>query len=621
LKNIFTILLLLSFVNDSFIAKAQKIERYNTFGYNVNEGLLQTTIADIAVDKNNFCWISFPNGIQKFDGKNFINISLQPGLPNDKHLRFFKCSNGDLLLSHSDGISKYEIARNGFTLIYKNAQGQTKQVIFIGEDDGVIYFVTETGTVTGINNLTYKLLMQTKTDLLANNSLINYNPVFSDNIINHKVGINVNYKLYLWDLKQRKILAASTTSFPDMSYNMLRLKTEQEILYYSNKINRGLQLYNFSTNKNNTLLIKSKDDKQIGRCNILPWKDRLLISFNNRLFETDTSFTALKTELVDFQNQPIAGASAISQGGIKKDNYGNLYLQTVNGGIKKIIGNNYPVKYYGTLKKEDNNILSLLPDKKNNRLLAGTVGNGLLVFDTLQRLIKHIKTLPGKNLTFSPNSILKNSRGDYLLFNVSEKQVWILKNDFSVMAPIPITSSLPENRKGIDYFGNFLFQTVTGAITQSQGKLYKTSFSNNTVSEYEMSDGYIMGGLLHNNFIITHGNDELIYLDAATFKELKKIPFKNTGYVRCFAKDKANYIYVGSNNGIYKIDDNGKVLQHLTKENGLPDDCIYAMVFDDAGLLWCSTNKGIFRLNKDNSIFQLKKEDGLQMTGNFILAA
>lgn len=30
------------------------------------------------------------------------------------------------------------------------------------------------------------------------------------------------------------------------------------------------------------------------------------------------------------------------------------------------------------------------------------------------------------------------------------------------------------------------------------------------------------------------------------------------------------------------------------------------------GHLWCSTNKGIFKLNRDQSILQLKKEDGLQ---------
>ncbi|MEO6541685.1 MAG: ATP-binding protein, partial [Ferruginibacter sp.] len=94
--------------------------------------------------------------------------------------------------------------------------------------------------------------------------------------------------------------------------------------------------------------------------------------------------------------------------------------------------------------------------------------------------------------------------------------------------------------------------------------------------------------------------------------EQKKIPFKNTGFVRCFAEDAGRNIFIGSNKGIFKIDSTGKILSHLTKEKGLPDECIYAMVFDDKGLLWCSSNKGIFKVNPDNSVLQLKKEDGLQ---------
>ncbi len=36
------------------------------------------------------------------------------------------------------------------------------------------------------------------------------------------------------------------------------------------------------------------------------------------------------------------------------------------------------------------------------------------------------------------------------------------------------------------------------------------------------------------------------------------------------------------------------------------------MIFDEEGFLWCSTNKGILKINKDNSFQQFKKEDGLQ---------
>lgn len=70
-------------------AAAQTLSRYNTFSYNVNEGLLQTSINGACFDSNNFLWLSFPNGIQKFDGINFINVPVQPGMPDDKSVHFF----------------------------------------------------------------------------------------------------------------------------------------------------------------------------------------------------------------------------------------------------------------------------------------------------------------------------------------------------------------------------------------------------------------------------------------------------------------------------------------------------------------------------------------------------
>lgn len=610
------ILLLAAFAVNSGVLLSQSVSRYNSFSYNVNEGLLQSTIGDIEIDKNNFCWISFPNGIQKFDGKNFITVPVQPGLPDDKFVAFFKCSNGDLLLSHSKGISKYEINSNRFLQVYTNHSGESSRSDFIGEDDNIIYFYSESGNITGIDYRTFKVISSTKTGFPYYSSSSANRPVFSDNIISHKAAININSSLYLWDLKNKKLLYQSAP-VPGMSRFLLKLKTENEVFYYNYKTNNALHLYNFATNTHRTLVVKGKDDKQIGRCIILPWQNKTLISFDNRVYETDETWQSLKTELVNFQNQPVGGNASIA--GIKEDNFGNLFIQTVLNGIRKIIRNNYPVRYYGTDKKEDNFVISILPDKKNNRILAGTANNGLLVFDTLQRLIKHIKTFPGRKFPAAPNTIIKTPTGNYLLFAGGEKLVWQLSNDLSKLVSIPITTSLPADKTGIDYFGNFLFQNEREAVFQSQSKLYKTNFDANTVTEHEVNSSYTMSGIFYNDMIITHANDELIYLDAATFKEIKKVPFKNTGFVRCFAipaplkgKDAANTIYVGSNKGIFIIDSTGKVLKQFNKETGLPDECIYAMVFDDEGFLWCSTNKGLLKINNDNSILQLNKEDGLQ---------
>jgi signal transduction histidine kinase len=591
-------------------ADAQTIERFNSFSYNVNEGLLQSTIADMAFDKNNFCWISFPNGIQKFDGKNFIVVPVQPGLPDDKLVYFFRCSNGDLLISHSQGISKYEITGNKFIQVYNNSAPVRRAVRFIGQDGNTIYFYSETGIITGLNYQTFKVFSETKTNLPNYSLNTDYKPRISDNIINHKVALQIKSRVYLWDLQKKELLYRSD-SIPSISHVFLLLKTESEVLYYTYKVNNALQCYNFTTKSSSILPIRGKDDKVISRCIIYPWQNKTLISFNGNLYETDSTLQVLRSELVNFQNQPAGGPLVIW--GIREDNFGNLYLLTVTGGIKKIIRNNYPVKYYGTEKKDSNIVMSILPDKKNNRILTGTSGNGLLIFDTLQRVVKHIKSLPGETKAFfALNTIIKNNKGDYLLFINGEKVLWQLSKDLSQFSRIKFSTAVQEEKSGIQFFGTTLFQNEERAIVQSQGMLYKTNFAVNTVTEHAITQSYTMGGLLYDTMIITHANDELIFLDAETLIEIKRIPFKNTGHVRCFTKDAANYIYMGSNKGIFKISSAGKIVWQLKKENGLPDECIYAMVFDDDGFLWCSTNKGVFKVNRDNSILQLKKEDGLQ---------
>ncbi|HNF44912.1 MAG TPA: hypothetical protein PLT49_14610, partial [Ferruginibacter sp.] len=140
----------------SFTAAAQGISRYNTFSYNVNEGLLQSTIGDIEYDNNNFLWISFPNGIQKFDGNIFTGISIQPGLPDDKNVAFFRSRNGDLFISHSKGITRYDTRNNRFTLLCEQPHSFTKAPIFVGEDEGVLYSYDQVGNINGLDTRSLK---------------------------------------------------------------------------------------------------------------------------------------------------------------------------------------------------------------------------------------------------------------------------------------------------------------------------------------------------------------------------------------------------------------------------------------------------------------------------------
>jgi hypothetical protein len=604
-------LLLIYLLSAAFIrpVHGQAISRYNIFSYGVNEGLLQTTLSDIEIDKNNFCWISFPNGIQKFDGKSFTTIPVQPGLPDDNYTKFFRCTNGDLLICHPLGISRYNITADNFSLVYQQpASGQKSPPVIIGEDAGILYcFDQSTGIVTALECNSFKILSTFETGLTSPVSDVNTRLRFSDNIINGKSALQSGSTVYLLDLREKKIISKAHVEGLLYSY-LLQLKSEYEVLYYNGKMNDELQCLNFITNTSHALPVMGKDKDKIARCVIFPGKNKRLISFNNRLFETDSTLQVLNAELVNFQNQAAAGTAGIHR--IKEDNFGNLYLQTVTGGIRKIIRNTYPVKYFGTTDPQVNNILAILPDKKNNRVLAGGTG-GLFVFDTLQHLIKHFKNAPGNGKDFSPNGIIKSGTGGYIIFCIGSKKAWLLNGDLSNLSAIPLISVLPPQKSYVEFFGNPLLNTGTEAIFQTQQKLYRINFKSKKITEHQFSTAYIMSGLWYNNMIISHGGNELIFLHGETFKEFKKISFIEPNGVRCLAANSKGEVYAGGNKGIFKIDTAGKILQQWNKSTGLPDECIYAIAFDKEGFLWCSTNKGILKIDKDNHVLQITKQDGL----------
>ncbi len=609
-KHITRFFLALIIIGASLVVDGQVIQRYNSFKYTVNEGLLQSTMSDINFDSNNFCWLSFPNGIQKFDGKRFIDVPVQEGLPDNKWIYFFRCKNGDLIISHSFGLSKYDIKSNKFVILYRNISTVMTPMPFIGEDESVFYCYTEQGNIIGFSCGNYNKVCEIITGIPGYANNMDLRPTISQNIIDHKVVLKVGSKLYCVNLEERK-LKYSPVSVPGIYSYFLWMESSEQALYYKYNDQNILVLerYDFSSGISQTLTGNSAPSVIAFRSRIYNWKGEKIISYNNHLYKTNDKLDSLLYELVDFQNKPIAGNAGIVK--IIEDNNGNLYLQTINDGFRKIIRNSYPIKYYGTEKKEENYTISILPDKENNRIIAGTFGSGVLIFDTLQRLIKHIKLLPGEEKGFIVNCILKKPNGDYIL-SVSGTKMWLLSKDLSSLKPLPITPF--ENKKfaSVGYFANLISSTGNSATIKSQFNFHKIDLKTNAIQEYQSTTRGDMSGILFGGNIVTHFGEHLSLLDTISFNEVKRIPFKGTGAVRCFLKTGENSLYIGSNKGIYRVDSNYNVLMKIDKSSGLPDECIYAMAIDQEENIWCSTNKGVCRINKNKSILQLAKEDGLQ---------
>ena len=102
-------------------ASAQSLKRLNYISYNVNEGLLQSQAYDLVQDGNGFVWISYGNGVQRFDGRVFSSPSdteIDQSSSHDKNVKFLRLQNGNLWLIHEQGFVEYNRYTHHFTDLF-----------------------------------------------------------------------------------------------------------------------------------------------------------------------------------------------------------------------------------------------------------------------------------------------------------------------------------------------------------------------------------------------------------------------------------------------------------------------------------------------------------------------
>jgi len=602
IKNIFYLLLTLVAGTNT---TAQQKSRYNFFSYSVNEGLLQSTVLDLAVDMNNFCWLSFSNGIQRFDGNSFKIIPIQNGLPDDKNVSIFRKKNGELLFVHAKGISKYNIGKDSFEYVYATPVDSYNKLKLIGEENGILFFYGSDATILALNATTYKREYLVSMPFLLPISAGQY-PVFSE-IENGVVNFYYREKLFQYHLEQQRLISQSPP-LPQLFKNFIMNKNPQSVFCFQYDGVWQLGIYNYTEGRFSSIFKKPQTNINF-RGILYNWGDKKLMSYYNRLFLMKNDWSSDSSELVDFKNNHITETVAVAK--FVSDNFKNLYLVTVNDGIRKIIKNSYPIQYYGVPGDKKNYALCVYPNKRQNNVLVGTFGNGLLIFDTLQNLIKHFERLPGETTPFSVNAITQNNNGEYIFLAIGKKGAYKLSHDIKHITKLEVEKGTTNISSEARYFSDLVYDGPDRAILQTEIEFFVINKKSNRIKQYQINTVPTHGSLLHNGKLIVHNNDYISEFDTTTFKEIHSFAFPGTSGVRCYATD-GKLLYFGSNKGIFITDEKYNVVKQYNRSTGMPDECIYAMKFDELNNLWVSTNKGIVRISKTGHLFQLTKDDGLQ---------
>lgn len=262
-----------------------------------------------------------------------------------------------------------------------------------------------------------------------------------------------------------------------------------------------------------------------------------------------------------------------------KDESNELYVGTYAKGLNIVNENTGAIKHYlldrTAAGNIDKNTISVLFQDKQKNCWVGTQ-LGLYLFDKIAGQFRAVRFPPAfQRTTVNINCVYQRETGEMLagtnlgLFLINKRG--------------PDLHASP-----IQYSGVNTRQAVRSIIEDRWGTLWIS---------------FALGGALHlsktGEAVALFGQDSSYQLDRMV--------------IRCFLEDRGDVIWAATNNGLLKINPDGAVLKKYSTQQGLPDDYLYGLLSDSKGNLWISSNKGLSMFNPQREVFRnYTIEDGLQ---------
>ncbi|TRZ44286.1 hybrid sensor histidine kinase/response regulator transcription factor [Robertkochia solimangrovi] len=325
-------------------------------------------------------------------------------------------------------------------------------------------------------------------------------------------------------------------------------------------------------------------------------------------------------EVENFQHSP-QQSSSISGNGIYDiyvDEDGTIWIGTAWSGIN-FLNSNLKYDFYYSDFKGDNPSPVLSIYKEQGRLFLGLDGEGLSVYDSLNKNIRRFNSelTQGFKGDFI-QCITKTSKGTYLLGTYTNG---FLECNFETNKFISIQHE-PGNPQSLSYndvrsiiedrSGNLWLGTWGGGLNFKNGQT--GDFSNyraNPANPNAISSDNVIGILKDSTglWVATFGGG----LNRFDFKDQNFSAFRNiegdslsiaSNNILSIYKDKKGKIWIGtSGEGINRFDPVKKSFERFSGETALRYATVTAITQDNAGKIWFSTKKGIFSYDHEHNTF------------------
>jgi ligand-binding sensor domain-containing protein len=578
---------------------------YNTYFHHltVEKGLSEATNAYIYQDHSGFVWISSISGLNRYDGRQVRIYQPESADPNSlfgQNIQspFFEDENNDIWFSTYEGINKY-IRKTDcfqhFTVFdsisqrllsgYKVAHLDDKGKLWLLVEHYVYLFDTKTHQFTQKHSVNANY-QRFHTQINARKQVIRS---FANTWSTGNFGMQMTKYLTDGSIKQ-EMLFDGTSNTP---LSIFHLFFENENVWIASHL--GLHHYNFDSKnfKNYYLGTYAIDFKNLSQ-------KELLVTTHNKgcLIFNKENGSIIKQFQHSGDNPHSLTTNNSSNNWIDRDE--NVWIEMVGSGIdftnfnktKFNVVYHYPTvqnlvkPFNSTLLKVDNEgflwsgsqMQGIRQFFKNGLLKDSFIFNttsarGFLGYSTLQSFIDK-----QKRIWFHSLNVLQyydastksfqyvNTNNLFILYGLVTKSGKTLLATFSGVNELVETSTKKFEFKPIQQIPNSKPHTIL----------------------FEDKDTWLWGSY--------DAISLRIYNPTKNYELVKELPINGviTGF---WHQPNSPYVWVCSQNGLYKIDKNTWQFSNFTEASGLPSRTINTMQADAAHNLWLGTSKGLAKFD------------------------
>lgn len=598
-----------------------------------NQGLSQSHIGSILMDKKGFVWFGSEDGLNRFDGyvfKHYKHDKTDSTSINDSYiLDILEDRDGNLWIATMSGLNRFNREKNTFEHALDLPPNQSVNDIF-QDSKGRIWLGTNRGLL-----LFDAKTRGTKIYLRVDENHKYKPPANISRIIEDGDGtlwIGTEFGLYRFSPETARYAGYFKGS------DEKSLKSDWiKALFRDSKGNiwvgtrgGGLSLYQPATHSFRTFLHDPDDTSSIAHNDVLSIAEnrdgRLWVGTENggisiynpsvNVFSTIRHVEDDKTSLSD--NSVYC---------VYRDPIDNLWIGTYAGGVSFLPRFGKKFTAYRKNGRTDHMlssdlVLAICGDTDPNKVWIGTDGGGLNLFNRTTgkfTTYRHSKTNPNSPSNDYPISITRVSQdvlgvayhmGGFDLFNTKtgkfDHHVPNANDPFSLA--ILDVNNIFTDRTGDIWLGTWkggleFYDTETGKITHYRhNPADRGTIASDIVTKvFQDKQGRIWVG--------TFGGLNLLSPDRTHFTRYQNIEGNNSSLsnnktLTIEQADDGN-LWIGTlGGGLNYFNTHTGTFTAYTENNGLASNVIYGIMKDRKGCLWLSTNNGISRFDPQTKVFR-----------------